>query len=72
MPLEQYSSLVSVMPQIETALQAEGQEVPRPEYSEIGQVAKEESMKDEDGSEEAEGEQQDGKANYEATSEEDN
>jgi hypothetical protein len=63
MSVEQYCTLVSIMPQIEAELAARGEKVPRPEYD-GGPVAGEDENEDMD-------EDMDGKQNIEATSDED-
>lgn len=82
MPMEQYATLVRLMPHIETVLREKGETVPRPHYESIGQ-GHEEGSGEEGGGEESEGGADgkglrggvggdvDEKKNFEATSEED-
>lgn len=68
MPLAQFSTLIALLPHIETVLQQKGETVPRPEYD---------KMADGDDGPAAAGDDEDGEAlavvekkNFEATSEE--
>lgn len=74
MTLEQFSTLVTILPQIETALNKKGEKVPRPEYDGRGPVRsttedEDEDDEDDDASEEGGGRKK--KANIDATSDED-
>ncbi|KAL8883901.1 MAG: hypothetical protein Q9192_006973 [Flavoplaca navasiana] len=71
LPLAQYSTFVSLLPSIESALAAKGESVPRPDYSTVQPSEKPRSGDDEEGGEDDEGDGDGGKKNFEATSEED-
>lgn len=65
MPVDQFSSLVSLLPEIETTLQQSGESLPRPDYS---------SYESRTGAQKSDGKQEGAvspKKNIEATSEED-
>ncbi len=64
MTVEQYSALVTIMPQIESLLAQKGETVPRPHFDGAPQ-----GVDEENGDEQEEAEP--GKANIEATSDED-
>ena len=66
MSLEQYSALVSILPQIEEALVAKGEKVPRPDYSGVSSEQQGQDLNDDDN----EAELKSTKANIEATSDE--
>ncbi|KAL8998179.1 MAG: hypothetical protein Q9169_002733 [Polycauliona sp. 2 TL-2023] len=72
LPLAQYSTFVTLLPSIETALAAKGDSVPRPEYGAAQLSEAPDAGEDEDdvGEEDGDGDGQ-GKKNFEATSEED-
>lgn len=77
MTLEQFSTLVTILPQIETALNKKGEKVPRPEYDGRGPVRsttedgdENDDDEDDDASEEGSGRRK-RKANIDATSDED-
>lgn len=63
MTVEQYSALISIMPQIEDLLSEKGENVPRPKFEVVAPA------RDED-EEDGDGEDEDKKANIEATSDE--
>ena len=66
--MEQYDTFVKALPAIENVLGAKGQNVARPDYDGApGKEAKMEDADDGDGDEDGE----EGKKNFEATSEED-
>lgn len=65
MSLEQYSALIDILPQIETALKKKGEDVPRPKYGEP-QATHAQGDRDDDDED-----QSLRKANIEATSDED-
>ncbi|KAL9100518.1 MAG: hypothetical protein Q9187_009354, partial [Circinaria calcarea] len=71
LPLAQFSTLITLLPQIESALAAKGESIPRPDY---GEKAEDGNAVEADGEEEREEEEDDdegsGKKNFEATSEE--
>jgi hypothetical protein len=80
MTMEQYSALVELMPQIETALEKQGEKIPRPNYETTARDAPAEDQGEEqdEGSEAEEdsrkAKSKNGKrrkANIEATSDED-
>lgn len=70
--LEQYAGLVGVLPGIENALRKSGvQDVPRPDYSRLGGDGGSTKVEQEDETEESEEERDaGGRANHEATSDE--
>lgn len=68
MTVEQFSSLITVLPEIETALKEKGVEVPRPVYEGIGGAAEGDGGVGEELEDGGEGEE--GKKNFEETSEE--
>lgn len=65
MTLEQYSALINVMPQIESALKQKGGKIPRPNYSQQPATG------DQDDQGDGDDQVEDKKANIEATSDED-
>ncbi|KAL8711668.1 MAG: hypothetical protein Q9225_007086 [Loekoesia sp. 1 TL-2023] len=65
LPLAQYSTLLTLLPEIEVALAAKGEKVPRPDYS--GEKAAVEADAGDDGEG---GAKKEGKQNFEATSDE--
>ncbi|CAF9935954.1 hypothetical protein IMSHALPRED_010406 [Imshaugia aleurites] len=71
LPIEQFNTLIKLLPHIETVLAEKGQSVERPDYSGVGVSAaveeeeEEEEEKGEEGDEEAE---KKGKKNFEETS----
>ncbi|MCJ1310888.1 hypothetical protein MMC25_004556 [Agyrium rufum] len=70
MPVEQFAMLVELLPHLESVLKSKGQKLPRPDYSSkeaVGDATK----GDEEDEDEAKSEEEDAKANFEATSEED-
>lgn len=63
MSIEQYSALITIMPQVEDLLKSQGETIPRPKYN--GQADYEnDDQEDED-------EEMDAKPNIDATSDED-
>ena len=74
MTLEQFSTFVELLPQIEKALEAKGEKVPRPIYGMVGISAKEEEVEKEESGGEDNGVRAPGngskKSNFEATSDE--
>ncbi|KAL9003680.1 MAG: hypothetical protein Q9188_003461 [Gyalolechia gomerana] len=68
LPLAQYSTLLTLLPEIEAALAKKGEKVPRPDFS----GAKAEVVGDDvsEGGDGEEAEEKEGKKNFEATSEE--
>ncbi|KAL8767032.1 MAG: hypothetical protein Q9209_006326 [Squamulea sp. 1 TL-2023] len=74
LPLAQYSTLITLLPEIEAALYAKGESVPRPDYSRAKSPDNAKQDNDEgegeEGQEEANGDAEK-KKNFEATSEED-
>ena len=70
MPMDQYSALIQLLPQIEKELVKKGEKVPRPRYDE--QVKEEDDVvEDEEDSEVDEGNGLPKKSNIDATSDED-
>lgn len=69
MPMDQFSSFITVLPEIEAVLRESGQTIPRPDYAGVGSAPDES-----DGSEEDSGDDSKDAAsrkNIEATSDED-
>lgn len=64
MSIEQYSTLINILPQIEEALKEKGETIPRPDYSGNTPVKDEQNDSDDDD------EVHDKKANIETTSDE--
>jgi hypothetical protein len=64
MPVDQFSALISILPEIEEALKQNGEALPRPVYSGMGGPSG-------DGLEQEPGNQSPPKQNIEATSDED-
>lgn len=62
--IEQYSALITLMPQIEDLLQKKGEEVPRPDYGASKDAPAKTDASDDEGDEPE-------KANIDATSDED-
>ena len=67
MTTEQFSTMISLLPEIEKALNAQGDTIPRPIYEDIPKPQEEEEAEH---SGEDHGERGTGKLNFEATSEE--
>ena len=67
MPIEQFSVLITLLPSIETALLAQGIEIPRPEYGGVKERVGAEEEGEDEGEEDGNGS---GKKNFEETSEE--
>lgn len=72
LPVPQFAALISALPELEAALQAKGEEIPRPDYGSLegGGTAKHAETSSggkEEGEEASAG---NGKQNYEATSDE--
>lgn len=55
MPIDQFSSMVKLLPNIEAALKEKGESLPRPEYSMSGEQGAEEEGEEEEEEEEEEG-----------------
>ena len=72
LPLDQFNTLITVLPEIETALASKGQSISRPDYSNAGASASSAAAMDEDEDEdEVEKVQKTmGKKNFEETSDE--
>ena len=70
MPIEQFSTLVTLLPSIEKALRAQGIEVPRPDYGGVEEGGGAEGEGDKEIGEDDEGGDEGGKKNFEETSEE--
>ena len=70
MSLEQYSTFVELLPQIEKVLKGKGETVPRPQYTKGGGAAVKKEN-DEDDEEMDADDMKGGKSNFEATSDED-
>jgi hypothetical protein len=68
LPVEQYSALLQLLPQIEKSLVEKSQDVPRPDY---GAPVPKESSEDDDEDEDDEDDNEPAKKNIEATSDED-
>jgi hypothetical protein len=64
MPLDQFSSLIELLPHIESVLRGKGERLPRPGYNGLQKV--------EESTDEKLTEQGGGKKNFEETSEEEN
>ena len=83
LPLAQFSTLITLLPHIETVLAKQGETIPRPDYSDQGTAGKgdDDEEKEEDKEEDEEESEEEMKAplsngkkrkkNFEATSEED-
>jgi hypothetical protein len=78
MTVEQYSALVEIMPQIESALEKKGEKIPRPSYADAGTAAGEDEAEQQGDVDEAKGDEESvaangkrKKSNFEATSDED-
>ena len=72
LPLDQFNTLITLLPEIETALASKGQSISRPDYSNAGASASSAAAMDEDENEdEVEKVQKTmGKKNFEETSDE--
>ena len=68
MTVEQFSTLISVLPEIESALAAKGESLPRPDYSE--RKDEEEKVRNTDEEDDKVKDDVEGKKNFEETSDE--
>ena len=67
LPIEQFNTLIKLLPQIETALAEKGESIERPDYGGVGASA---AVDEEDDEEEDEEVEKKGKKNFEETSDE--
>lgn len=68
LPLDQFNTLITLLPQIETALASKGQSISRPDYSNAGASAA--AMDEDEDEDEDEAEKTTAKKNFEETSDE--
>lgn len=69
LPLEQFNTLIKLLPHIETVLAEKGQSIERPDYSGAGESASADEEEEEEEDEVVEKKAEKGKQNFEETSE---